>query len=215
MLQVDDGSVVGRTRGSWRLSGLQLQLSRLMPGEDFRLALGFDYIEGSRTLPLSLEAAGRMHRSGMPIDLSPLALRVGGEGEAELLRLNGQLELDHPHRLAVSLSGRSRRWPQQWPALPDESPEGNGGAGAAAEIELGVEFRGSPGLVGPLRIELHRGSFDSRLEGEASELLAWLAQPGASLLPPLRGEAQLPLLESEGLRIEGLRIELVEDADGG
>lgn len=214
-LRVDDGSVVGRGRGAWRIESVQLQLSRLMPGEDFRLALGFEHLDGDLQLPLSLEASGRMHGSGMPIDLSPLALRLGGEGEAELLRLNGQLELDHPHRLGFALVGRSRHWPQHWPALPVDYAQGNGAASTPSEIELSAEFRGSPDLVGPLRLTVRRGSFDSRFEAEASQFLAWLAQPGAGLLPPLRGEATLPLLESGSLRIEGLRIELVEDADGG
>lgn len=214
-LRIEDGSVVTRARGAWRIENVQLRLSRLLPGEDFRLALGFDYVDGSLELPLSLEAGGRMHASGMPIDLSPLALRLGGEGESELLRLNGQLELDHPHRLGFSLSGRSRHWPEHWPALPADYPGGNGAASTPSEIEISTDFRGSPGLVGPLSLALRRGSLDSRFETEASRFLAWLAQPGSDLLPPLRGEARLPLLESGGLRIEGLRIELVEDADGG
>lgn len=198
-LVVTHGRIVGRGRDAWELADIDVRLSRLLPGENFRLTLGFEYRDGEQRLPLRLEATGLLHAAGMPVELAPLALRwLGAEGE-DLLRLNGQLELAWPHRLQVLLEGRSQHWPSTWPPLPGD---------ARTDYAVMLEFIGTPQLRGPLKVEFNRGDLHSQLHGDTGELLAWLAEPGTHTLPPAHGQAQIPLIEHEGLRIEGLRIEL-------
>lgn len=205
-LAISEGRVVGRARDAWELAAIDLRLSRLMPGEDFRLTLGLEYRDAERSLPLSLDAAGRLHPQGMPLELAPLALRLLDPAQEELLRLNGHLELAWPHRMQLLLEGRSRHWPADWPALPAAADESD------ADYALLLEFIGTPELRGPLRVEFSRGGLRSQLQAEASQLLDWLRQPGTQSLPPARASAEIPLIEREGLRIEGLRIELGESA---
>lgn len=211
-LAISEGRVFGRAAESWELGGIDLQLSRLMPGEDFRLSLALEYREGALRMPLQADAAGQLHAPGMPLELAPLALRwldPGREGE-ELLRLNGQLELAWPHRLQLLLEGRGQHWPQAWPALPqalDESP---------GDYALALEFVGTPEGRGPLRARFSRESLQAELQADAAELLDWIALPGPRSLPPAEFRAAMPLIEQQGLRIEGLQIELREaetDAD--
>ncbi len=204
-LSITEGRVFGRVRDSWELADIELRLSRLLPGEDFRLALGFEYREGEQRLPLKLDATGRLHATGMPLELAPLALRLLDTSGEDLLRLNGQLELAWPHRLQLLLEGRSRHWPQEWPQLPQAA------ADAESDYALMLEFTGTPDLRGPLKAEFSRGGLQSQLQADAGQLLAWLGQPGTRSLPPVRGSAQMPLIERDGLRIEGLRIELREE----
>jgi hypothetical protein len=207
-LAVTEGRVVGRGRASWELGDIELRLSRLLPGEDFRLALGLDYLEGEQRLPLRLDATGFLHAEGMPLELAPLALRWLDSEQEELLRLNGQLELAWPHRLQFLLEGRGSHWPTTWPAPPAAADELN------AEYALMIEFLGTPDLRGPLKGDFSRGRLAGQFEAETGELLAWLMQPGTRSLPPVRATAQTPLIEREGLRIEGLHIELREEGTG-
>ncbi len=205
-LAVTAGRVVGRARESWELADVELRLSRLLPGEDFRLALAFEYREGEQRLPLRLDATGFLHAAGMPLELAPLALRWLDSDHEELLRLNGQLELAWPHRLQFLLEGRGSHWPTTWPAPPAAADE------LDAEYALMIEFLGTPDLRGPLKGHFSRGQLAGELEAETGELLAWLMQTGTRSLPPVRATAQTPLIERDGLRIEGLQIEMREDS---
>lgn len=204
-LLISHGSVVGRARDAWALRDIELRLSRLLPDEDFRLSLALQVHEGETRIPLQLEAGGRLHAAGMPLELAPLALRWIDDTGEDLLRLNGQLELAWPHRLSLMLSGRGQHWPEFLPALPAAAGD------AEADYELGLDFRGTPNGTGPLQLRFSRGSLQSNLDADFAELLTWFSQPGQRLLPPARGSASLPLLERDGLRVEGLRIELGED----
>ncbi|SDE10093.1 AsmA family protein [Aquimonas voraii] len=205
-LAISEGRVFGRAADSWALEEIDLQLSRLLPGKDFRLSLALDYREGDLRIPLQADAAGQLATQGMPLELAPLALRwLDPEREdEELLRLNGHLELAWPHRLQLLLEGRGRRWPRDWPSLPraaDESP---------GEYTLALEFVGTPEGRGPLTARFARGSLQADLQADAAELLEWIAQPGPRDLPPAQFRATVPLIEQPDLRIEGLQIELRE-----
>jgi hypothetical protein len=205
-LAISEGRVFGRAADSWELGGIDLQLSRLLPGEDFRLGLALEYREGALRLPLQADAAGLLHASGMPLELAPLALRwldPEREGE-ELLRLNGHLELAWPHRLQLLLEGRGRHWPQAWPPLPQMAGE------PTSEYALALEFVGTPAGLGPLTARFSRGSLQADLQADAAELLGWITRPGPRSLPPAQFRAAMPLIEQQGLRIEGLQIELRE-----
>lgn len=213
-LAISQGRVFGDAADSWELDEIELQLSRLLPGEDFRLSLALEYREGELRIPLQADAAGRLHAPGMPLELAPLALRWRSsepEGEA-LLQLNGHLELAWPHRLQLLLEGRGRQWPEAWPALPQaaDAPDD--------EYALALEFVGTPEGSGPLVARFSRGSLQADLQADAAELLGWIAQPGPRSLPPAQFRAAMPLIEQQGLRIEGLQIELRDTdtpTDGG
>jgi hypothetical protein len=203
-LRIIDGQLIGRAREAWQLRDIQLSLSRLLPGEEFRLSVAASYVENELAQPLELEASGRLHAAGMPVELAPLALRwLDAEGE-DRLRLNGQLELAWPHRLQLMLDGRLRHWPQDWPGLPAAQGFDEG------ELALALNYRGTPAGAGPLQLALARGDLEARYATEASALLNWLLQPGQRLLPPGRGEVSAPRLQQGGLLIEGLRVELGE-----
>jgi hypothetical protein len=205
-LRVQHGRVHGRSDQAWRVDEIDLSLSRLIAGEDFRLSLGFEYREGEQRQPFRLESAGRLHSPGMPLELAPLAIRWLDADGSERLRLNGQLELAWPHRLQFDLAGRGSEWPEAWSSFPARSRD------AEAAYELRLAFLGTPQGAGPLQLEFGRGEGEARFEGDAAQLMAWLDQPG-SRLPPLRGEARAPRLQQGGLLLEGLRLELGEDRE--
>jgi hypothetical protein len=203
-LRIIEGQLVGRSREAWQLRDVELSLSRLLAGEEFRLSLSTRYIDGEQNLPLELEASGRLHEAGMPVELAPLALRWLDEAGEERLRLNGQLELAWPHRLQLMLEGRVRQWPQGWPQLP-QAPGFD-----EDEFALALDYRGTPTGVGPLQLSLERGDLQARYDADAAALISWLSQPGQRLLPPGRGSTEMPRIEHGGLSIEGLRVELGE-----
>lgn|GEM_PF-6403458 len=205
-LRIIEGAVRSRSVDAWQLTDIELSLSSLLPGEEFRLSLAFDYRKGDLQIPLVLDAAGRLHANGMPIELAPLALRWPELDADDQLRLNGQLELAWPHRMSLSLSGSGRSWPDGWPKLP-AAP-----SGTDTRYEIEIEFRGTPGGAGPLSLRFERGGLRSELQADAAALLDWLSQPGQRLLPPARATAELPHLDLKGLTVEGLRITLDEDA---
>ena len=205
-LAISQGRVFSRATDSWELGEIELQLSRLLPGEDFRLSLALEYSEGELRIPLQADAAGLLHAPGMPLELTPMAVRwLDSEREGvELLRLNGQLELAWPHCLQLLLEGRGRQWPEAWPALPQAANAPDD------EYALALEFVGTPEGRGPLRARFSRNSLQAELQADAAELLDWIAQPGPRGLPPAQFRAAMPLIEQQGLRIEGLQVELRE-----
>lgn len=201
-LRIIQGQLVGRSREAWQLRDIELTLSRLLPGEDFRLSVSTRYVDGEQSLPLELESSGRLHPSGMPVELAPLALRWLDESAEERLRLNGQLELAWPHRLQLMVEGRVRQWPQGWPQLPLAPGFGED------EFALALDYRGTPAAVGPLQLQIERGELAATYEADAAALIGWLSQPGQRLLPPGSGSTEVPRIEHGGLSIEGLRVEL-------
>jgi len=203
-LRIIEGQLIGRAREAWQLRDIELSLSRLLPGEEFRLSLSTHYVEGEQNLPLELESTGRLHESGMPVELAPLALRWLDDTGEEHLRLNGQLELAWPHRLQLLLEGRVNQWPKAWPPLPQAQGFADG------EFAVAVEYRGTPTGVGPMLLSLERGALAARYEADAGALIGWFSQPGQRLLPPGRGETVVPRFEHGGFSAEGLRIELGE-----
>lgn len=218
-LRIIEGQLIGRSREAWQLRDIELSLSRLLAGEEFRLSVSTRYVEGEQSLPLELEASGRLHETGMPVELAPLALRWLDETGEEHLRLNGQLELAWPHRLQLMLEGRVRQWPQGWPQLPQAQGFAEG------EFALALDYRGTPAGAGPLRLQVERGELAATYDADAAALIGWLSQPGQRLLPPGRGSTEVPRIERGELSIEGLRVELGEpdteaqsptrSADGG
>lgn len=197
----------GRLRlGKLQLEDMELQLDPIREGQPLRLDLRASVVsEGdSRPLALILGATPRQHLEG--IRLESFTLRLGqpnalGHG----LELIGEIDLFLPQRLRLDLQ---LSLPQPWllplPVLPDE-------AEALLAGPLAISYDGPGDFSGSLRAERSEGEAEFRLDAAPSALLAWIADPSASPLPPAALHLALPSIDIEGFRIEGLRIEQEPD----
>lgn len=197
----------GRLRlGDRLLEDIELQLDPIREGQPLRLDLRASLVgKGERRpLSLSLDATPRQRSEG--IRLESITLRFGqpnalGHG----LELLGDVDLFLPQTLRLDLL---MHLPQPWllplPTLPDE-------AAALLAGPLTIAYDGPGDLSASLRAERSEGGSEFRLIAVPSELLAWIADPAASPLPPAALHLALPAIDIEGFTVEGLRIEQEPD----
>lgn len=231
-LVVTEGLVVA---DGWRAEAVSLALPALRPGEPATLSLSATWrrdalevpLEGKLVLeqaglasPLKLDAGGRL-RSGASLDLAwalylqgsvdardrPLRLlaeELHFNGESPLPVVDGSAKAGFGEELELQVRGELQEWPADWPALPAPLDP-------ATALPFEFAYAGPNDFSAPLQLDLRQGG--TRFEGETAlpELLAWLDTPTASPLPPLLGRLEAPALEVEGVQLEGVVIEIVED----
>lgn len=199
-LRIDGGRVHG---DGWSLDGIALSLPRLAPGESTTLALAARYLAGDTALPfdLSLEATPRETAAGLALD--DLALRSASPSPLPAFDARGRFE--YGDGIALDLAGELTRWPDDWPALPEPFDARD------APLPFTLAYLGSTDLAAPLALTLARDGlrFDARLAVPA--LLDWLDSDAGSPLPPLTGTLEAPRLVVDGIRLEGVRVEIAED----
>ena len=107
--------------------------------------------------------------------------------------------------LALQLEGELPAWPADWPALPAPLSE------SSAAFGFSLRYEGAADLSGPLQLQLRREQ--ARLEASFATpaLLAWLDDGAAAPLPPMAADFRADALVVEGVTLEGVQVELVED----
>ncbi|MFN3902859.1 hypothetical protein [Rehaibacterium terrae] len=200
-LRIDDGRI---DAGGWSLERIALSLPRLVSGEPASLALAARHRSGDLDLPidLSLRATPRETAAGLALD--DLALHSASPSPLPAFDARGRFE--YGDRIRLDLAGELARWPEDWPTLPAPFDARD------LPLPFTLAYAGDAALSAPLALTLARDGlrFDARLAVPA--LLDWLDSEAGSPLPPLTGTLQAPQLVVEGIRLEGVRVEIVEDA---
>ncbi len=232
-LQVQDGSVMG---DGWRLDALQLSLPELRDGAPLQVAAGGRFTQGGTQLdfdvtadlataglasdytfagkgrlrtealdaPWKVDSQGRLDASGEAIrwDLASLVLA----SETPLPNMDARGSVVLAEKATAQLQGSLANWPEGWPALPAPLSE------SASPLAYTLAYDGPKDFSAPLALTLTRD--DTSLEGrfEVNEVLAWVDAESASPLPPLVGSLSTPRMEVAGATLEGIRIQVEEDA---
>lgn len=197
----------GRLRlGDMLLEDIELQLGPIREGQPLRLDMQASLVGDGSGAPLVLGIAGTPRQKLEGIALEAFQLRLGHPNAAgHALELVGEVDLFLPQRLRLDLQ---LSLPQPWllplPALPDE-------AAALLAGPLAISYDGPGDLSGILSAERSEGEAEFRLAAAPSALLAWIADPTASPLPPAALYMALPSVDIEGFKVEGLRIEQALD----
>lgn len=208
--RLDAGLHVARSRityGDWSLADLNLELLGLRDGESSTLALSAILAGPGMRVPFSAGATFVPRQVGNEIRLDPLAVALRDAPQSEAwLEATGRIALDHPQRLAFDLEGRLPRWRAQWPALP--LPD----AGGDPRVTVKLGYAGTPQLQGQLDLELRRAAESLSASFVLGDLLAWIRDPQARPLPPLRGTAAAQRLQLGGIELHGVSLRISDDA---
>lgn len=202
-LEVRDGSVVG---DGWELQQLALALPSLRSGEATVLTASGSYVTDAAVHGFDARIETTPTVGEFDIALAPLALDVGGTPLQDVRpQLTGELHFSVPDALRLGLVTELATWPETWPALP--LPQ----ASPPAATSLRIDFAGTTALQGDVDLRIARG--DEHIAGTLAvgDMFAWLAAPGASPLPPLRGQLAAPRLRFDGLEASGVTLRIDED----
>jgi hypothetical protein len=149
--------------------------------------------------PFDLAIGLRAMPQADPLRFESLALDLGGSGPVPSVTATGQLRLDP---WTFDATGTIAAWPDAWPTLP--SPL----SASAAPIAFTVTQRGESALAAELSVSLSRDEVRVDARGVPDQVLAWLDDADAAALPPLYGTATLPAVDVDGVRLEGVSVEL-------
>jgi hypothetical protein len=219
----------------WSLRDLSLSLPHLQQGDVAKLDARGRYIAGKTQLPFKLRVIAATPGLASPLDLDlqltpppadtsakPDVVSVSLLGnyawadrrftlEADKLGVvaasplpsfagNGKLEVGES--ASLSFDAVLSRWPQTWPALP--------GALAAQSEHLPVHlaYQGKPDFSDALALSTARAGLELNALLRVPQLQRWLAATPASPLPPLQATLKAQALEFEGVRMEGVEVQL-------
>jgi hypothetical protein len=232
-LWVTDGSVVG---GDWRIDGLQIELPGLRAGDpasiaadgiftqagtslDFDittrlatagLASDFEFAGKGRLrsdgldVPWTLAADGQLDASGETTQLALAALALASESPVPDMDAKGEASLGDT--TTIKLQGTIKRWPEGWPVLPAPL------SASASPLAYTAAYEGAANFSAPIALVVARDQ--TRFEGRfvMDEITAWLGAGETAPLPPLVGTLSTPSLEISGATLEGVTVQIEEDA---
>ena len=232
-LQVVDGSLVG---DDWRVQSLDLQLRELRDGAPARIAASGVFTQTSTTLdfdatlnlataglewdfgfagkgrlrsdgvdvPWDLASDGRLDASGETTELTLAKLALASESPVPDLDAKGQASFGKA--TSIDLQGALKQWPEGWPVLPAPM------SASKSPLAYTVSYRGAGDFSAPVALTVVRDQ--TRFEGRfvIGDITRWIDAPGAPPLPPLVGTLSTPSLEISGATLEGVNLQIEEDA---
>lgn len=166
-----------------------------------RLRLSSGKMNDRPAEPITLRVALHATPKAEPLRLEDLQLRLFGSDAIPEVQAGGRLQFT-PWQL--TLDGEINAWPEIWPALPPPFSTSH------SPLAFRVVQNGADALSTETIIDLRRDTAQLEARAVPSELLAWFDDSNAPALPPVRGQATLPSVEFDGIRLQGVRIEIDE-----
>ncbi len=203
-----DGLVITRGRVRWAggaLQDLELTLPRFAMGEPMALALRGKVVNttAEHRAPFALALQIDAVPEATPLRLERFALSLDGSGPIATTTAKGRLQFTP---WALDASGEIASWPAVWPALPaplSDSP---------SPLAFTLAQRGETAMAAHSVLTLKGDTHQIDAEGTPEAVMAWLEDADAAALPPLRVRATLPEVALDGVRLEGVTIELDDPA---
>jgi len=156
------------------------------------------------------DTAGIVERASLP---GVRLLRVAGKGKGLAIREAARAsEADAFGFIDADLSADPAAIAPMLERLASDADLviGVADGGTPAAIGFSLAQQGDTALDAPLRAELRRE--ESRIEAGLvpRALLAWIEAADATTIPPITGIATLPAVEFDGIRLEGIHVEITE-----
>lgn len=231
-LHLRDGLLIG---DGWRVSHLALDLPRLAPDRRAQFPLTGRFLYGDSSVSFNtrvdIARAGQRSDFSLRADLAlartpePLRASITTQGryaldatpktlvlpalsvraDSPLPSFAGNAAFASGKSLAANATVRLVEWPEAWPKLPGTL------AGKGAGLPVKLTYRGGPALDGPLTVHAEREGTVLDASLRAPELAKWIDDRNASPLPPLVGTLRTPTLELDGMRMEGVELQMLPD----
>ncbi len=203
-----EGLVVTRGRLHWSggaLQDLELALPRFALDAPMALALRGQLIDTAAddVAPVALALQLDARPMAAPLRLEDLSLQLEGTGPVPRATARGRLQFVP---WTLDASGEIAAWPDAWPALPAPL------SASASPVAFILAQRGESAMAANTLLTLQRDAHHVEIEGTPEAVVAWRDDAGAAALPPLRVRAVLPDVTVDGVQLEGVTVELDEDA---
>ncbi|HMB56439.1 MAG TPA: hypothetical protein VKM35_04450 [Arenimonas sp.] len=182
-------------------------LTAATPGlaSDFTLSGSGALLQSDKPLPFKLHADGHYlsDDNAFSIEAKSLAL----EATSPLPSLDGKAGFKLGERMDFRLDGVLAHWPEDWPALPQPI------ATHADKLPFVLSYSGASDLGDPLHLQLAQDATRLQASLQLAQMQGWLASSDGSPLPPLNATMQTPSLEFDGIKLEGVELE-IRDSNG-
>jgi len=159
---------------------------------------------GDKPLPYQIKTAGNFASLEKSFDIKSKTL--DWKSESPLPNLQANLEVNFGDSLAIHSEGTIAQWPKDWPVLP--APMNH----QTKNIPYQLHYSGKPDFSDAitLKLSVDKSRFNSMLK--IADIQQWIEQKDGSPLPPLSGQFDTPVIELDGVSLEGVSIEITPDA---
>lgn len=127
-------------------------------------------------------------------------------GVSPLPELSGKANVALGKQLRFGFDGLIEHWPSDWPALPQPFAQDT------SALPITLLYAGDTALNDVMSLTLHRGDTSLAANLRLPELQSWLAAADGSPLPPLNATLKTPVIEFDGIKLEGVEMEIHDDA---
>lgn len=196
---------------TWRLPARIVASAKMQPLDDglqlqhARMQASARYESADARVPFALGVAGLLSQRGSrPIQLSPIAIAVRGEGLVPRLDATGTIAI--AKTLDVRLDGMLQDWPSGWPRLPSPLDASH------APLPLRLDYLGKTDLTGLAALQVSRDDvrFDGRFH--PADVATWIQADATNPLPPLDGHLVATQLDIAGATLHGVDVTIDEPA---
>jgi hypothetical protein len=132
------------------------------------------------------------------------ARRLGVVAVSPLPSFEGKGRFESADATSLDFDAVLNHWPEAWPKLPEAL------ARQSEKLPLHLHYHGKPDFSDALELSAARDETSLAAALRWPELQRWLAADKASPLPPLNAKLKTPALEFEGVKLEGVEVEISE-----
>jgi uncharacterized protein involved in outer membrane biogenesis len=159
---------------------------------------------GDKPLPYQFKTNGNFASLEKSFDINSKTL--SWISESPLPNLQASLNVSIGDTLKLNSSGVIAQWPKEWPVLP--APLNKQTKNIPYELNYSGKADFSDAVLLKLSIEKSRLSSSLKI----ADIQQWVENPEGTPLPPLQGQFDTPIIQLDGVTLEGVSIEITPDA---
>ena len=186
---------------------LDFNAATLRSVSDFTLHGSGELQQSPTPVKFTLAANGRYQSMDSVFSLDTQSLKL--EISPPLATLSGKAQVAFGKQLQWRFDGVLADWPKTWPALPQPL------AANSKDLPVQLSYIGAPDLSDPIALTVIRKPTELQATLRVRELSGWLSTAKHSPLPPLNGTLRTPLLAIDGIKMEGVEIQISDGKAAG
>lgn len=181
-----------------------LNIAKAGLNSQFTLASKGELNLGEKPLPYQIKTNGNFASLEKSFDINSKTL--SWLSESPLPNLQANLNLSFGDILIVNSSGTIAQWPKDWPVLP--APLNQQTKNMPYQLNYSGKADFSDAIS--LKLSIEQSQLSSSLK--IAEIQQWVENASGSPLPPLLGQLDTPIIQLDGVSLEGVSIEITPDA---
>lgn len=192
-----------KTKTSISFNG-PLNIAKAGLNSEFTLESKGELNLGEKPLPYQIKTAGNFASLEKSFDINSKTL--SWISESPLPNLQASLNLSIGDNLKLSSTGIIAQWPKDWPVLPAPLNK------QTKNIPYQFNYSGKADFSDAisLKLSIEQSQLSSTLK--IAEVQQWVENAEGSPLPPLQGQFDTPIIQMDGVSLEGVSIEITPDA---